>query len=294
MLKTEIESLEQKYLTTFLRNSLNRVRYGLKSLTAGLNLPLRYVSSPPSPQNALDIFKGEWWSHLPEPFADLQAGDLEIFRDARLTWALEQIGGLQGQTVLELGPLEGAHTYMLERAGAASVIAVEANTRAYLKCLIVKEILGMPRSDFICGDFVEYLRNSPPRFSVAFASGVLYHMIEPVELIARLSKVTDRLFLWTHYYDAHAVSQNRQLRRRFTAEMHRDYAGFHHRLFRYQYWGSFGIRRFCGGSRPHAHWMLREEILACLKHFGFTTIKTSFETPDHPDGPAVALVALRT
>ncbi len=38
---------------------------------------------------------------------------------------------------------------MLENMGASSVIAIEANSRAYLKCLITKEILNLRCSRFL-------------------------------------------------------------------------------------------------------------------------------------------------
>ena len=50
---------------------------------------------------------------------------------------------MAGKTVLELGPLEGAHTYQLHQRGA-NIVAVEASKQAYLKCLITKEIVGLP------------------------------------------------------------------------------------------------------------------------------------------------------
>ncbi|MBV9611166.1 MAG: class I SAM-dependent methyltransferase [Acidobacteriaceae bacterium] len=255
---------------------------------------MEYITSAPSPQNGLDIFKGEWWSRLPEPLATSKAGHLDIFEDPRISWALSQAGSIRDQTVLELGPLEGAHTYIFERAGAASIVAIEATPRAYLKCLIVKELLGLTRAHFLCGDFVEYLRGGPQAVDFACASGVLYHMVQPVELIALLSTVAPRLFLWTHYYDTGIASANRTLRRRFTRELENEHLGFRHRLFRYEYWGSFGVRRFCGGSRPYAHWMTRDDILACLKYFGFDSIQTSYENLEHPDGPSFAVLARRS
>ena len=78
-----------------------------------------------------------------------------------------------GRTVLELGPLEAGHSYLLERLGAAEIVGIEANTRAYLRCLVVKEILGLGRARFLCGEFVSYLRTSDRRFDLAVASGVL-------------------------------------------------------------------------------------------------------------------------
>ncbi|MBV9762532.1 MAG: class I SAM-dependent methyltransferase [Acidobacteriaceae bacterium] len=249
------------------------------------------MRSAPSPQNALDIFEGKWWSQLPPPHTNLRAGALALFEDPRLAWALSKLGDMRDRSVLELGPLEGAHSYMLERAGAQSIVSIEANPEAYLKCLIVKETVGLQRTRFLFGDFLEYLRDSPPRFDAAIASGVLYHMVHPAQLIALLSTVTDRLYLWTHYYDEKVVSSNKKLASMFTAQTEAAYAGFRHTLHRYEYWGSFASRRFCGGTRPHAHWMTRDDVIECLKRFGFDRIRTSFEAPDHPDGPAFALVA---
>ena len=70
----------------------------------------KYVWKYPSDQNALDIFKGEWTSKLPGSYADLHAGDLTLFHDPRVTWAMERLGGVRGLKILELGPLEGGHS----------------------------------------------------------------------------------------------------------------------------------------------------------------------------------------
>jgi Protein of unknown function (DUF1698) len=275
------------------RNFLRRLSRPVQTLRRRAALPTGYVTSTPSAQNALNIFEGRWWSRLPEPFAHLEAGKLALFEDPRIAWALAELGGLRGRTVLELGPLEGAHSYMLERAGAESVVSVEASPEAYLKCLVVKETVGLTRTRFLCGDFVEYLRNAAAGFDAVFASGVLYHMAEPAELIALLSRVTGQVYLWTHYYDAAILSADRNLASMFAGERESEYAGFGHRLYRYEYWGSFGARRFCGGPRPHAHWMTREDILRCLRHFGFSDLRISFEAPDHPDGPAFSVLACK-
>jgi hypothetical protein len=252
-----------------------------------------YFASAPSPQNALDIFEGEWYTSLPREFRNLRAGPTDFFRDPRLAWGLGEIGDLTGREVIELGPLEGAHTYMLEKADCASVTSIEGNPRAYLKCLVMKEILGLQRSHFLCGDFVQYLRDAPARADALIASGVLYHMTNPAELIHLISGVTDRVFLWSHYYDEAALANKPQIRKKLRGSSTAEYQGFQHTLFRYEYWGSFGLKRFCGGPNPHAFWMEREAILDCLRWFGFNSIVTNFDEPDHPDGPAFAVVARR-
>lgn len=253
----------------------------------------QYVRAAPSPQNALDIFAGEWASRLPAPFDTLRAGAVPLFEDARITWAAEQFGGFAGKTVLELGPLEGAHTTMLERLGATSITAIEANTRAYLKCLIVKELLDLQRAHFLCGDFVAYLRANQERFDVAVANGVLYHMPDPVELLALLARATDHLLLWTVYYDADVLARSPHIARRFAGSAPAEYEGFRYTRHRYEYREALIVEGFCGGAHSFSHWLSRDDILGALRHFGLSDIAINFDHPDHPSGPAFALVARR-
>ena len=102
---------------------------------------------------------------------------------------LSKIGDYKGISVLELGPLEGGHAYMLEKAGVGSVLSIEANTRAFLKCLISKEIFGLNKCHFLLGDFTEYLNKLDEhiRFDLVFASGVLYHQCRQLKQPIKMS-----------------------------------------------------------------------------------------------------------
>ncbi len=252
-----------------------------------------YITSAPSIQNAIDIFKGEWASSFPGYLNVIDAGKSNLFEDRRVSWSAEKIGGFQGKTILELGPLEAGHTYMMEQLGAASILAVEANRRAYLKCLIVKEILGLNRARFLFGDCIEYLRNTSEKFDFCFASGVLYHMINPVELLALISKISDRVFIWTHYYDADVINNTPAIAHKFPESKTAEWDGFQHTLYRYEYKNALDSAGFCGGSNPYSHWMSREDILSCLKYFGFTDIEIEFENREHQNGPSFGVMAVR-
>ncbi len=255
----------------------------------------QYVTSAPSEQNALDIFAGEWVSKFPEPLASLRAGLMPAFEAPIVETWIARLGGLSGWNVLELGPLEAGHTYLLEKRGAASIDAIEANTRMYLRCLIVKEVLGLTRTRFLCGDFVEYLRDCPKQYDLVVASGVLYHMRDPLGLLAQIAQVTDRLCLWTHYYDPAIIESSPELKRKFSKQVMYEDHGVHVTLHRQEYGQALtrGWRTYYGGNADHSHWMQRDELLACLRHLGFTDIQITLEQPDHPNGPAFALLALR-
>ncbi|MBW4446672.1 MAG: class I SAM-dependent methyltransferase [Spirirestis rafaelensis WJT71-NPBG6] len=258
-----------------------------------MNILDYYITSTPSIQNALNIFKEEWTSKLPGDLASLQAGQLPLFEDSRIEWAVKQLGGVEGKRILELGPLEAAHTYMLEQMGAASITSVESNTRAYLKCLIIKEVMQLKHAHFLCGDFVEYLRSNPGKFDICFACGVLYHMANPAELISLIAKVSDQVFLWTHYYDHEIISRQPNHAHRFPNSISAEHDGFKHTLYRQEYSTALNSMSFCGGSNKFSYWMSREDILASLRHVGLSDIQVYFDKSDHPAGPDIALTAAR-
>ena len=263
----------------------------IKLWNRGASNRCAYVTSGPSAQMTCDIFKGEWYSKLP---VDAVTGSEELCNDLRLNWLGEEVE-VRGKSVVELGPLEGAHSFMLEQMGATRVTAVEANSQAYLKCLITKELLRLQRVDFVLADFMEYLRQTDAVFDIAVACGVLYHMANPVELISLLGRrCRGHLLLWTHYFDGAVLGKDPAFKLRFTKETGATHEGFGHVLHRSKYVHADKWSGFCGGSAAYANWLSREDILDCLTHFGFEGVKVRFDDPSHPNGPAFALIAKKS
>lgn len=252
----------------------------------------KYVTSAPNPQNALNIFQDEWASRLPEPYDTLKAGTAPLFEDARIKWAEAEIGGFKGMSILDLGPLEGAHPQMFERAGANDILSIEGNTRAFLKCLITKELLGLKRVSYQCGDFMAFLRTNQRRFDLINMSGVLYHQRNPAELIALAAKATDGIIMWTHYYDEEVINANSALRLKFSGTEAQEYEGFKYQAQRQNYRGAVHLPGFCGGNSSYSHWMTRNDIIRCLNYFGLDDVRISFEDRLHMNGPSLNLVAI--
>jgi hypothetical protein len=169
---------------------------------------------------------------------------------------------------------------------------VEANRKAFLKCLVTKELLDMRRCSFRCGDVAQYLASTDERFDVCIACGILYHMVEPVELIDLVSRVASRIVIWTHVFDEPALS-NRNLTGKLDGPHEVDYGGFVHRVYRHSYGLDSRLGGFFGGTHAHSNWLPREELLRALEHFGWSNIEIAFDEPLHPNGPALALVASR-
>jgi hypothetical protein len=273
------------------RRSVSVQRHASALPLGGTGKVDHYITSAPDPRHLVDIFAGEWSSRLPPPFDAVPAGPLPVFADPRVAWAITALGGVEGRQVLEVGPLEGGHTWMLEQAGAARVIAVEANARALLRCLIVKELVGLPRTTFLLGDALAYLDASPPPFDAALAAGVLYHMTRPGAFLRALTAAAPRIFVWTCYYDP--LHPPKGSAGTVTEVRPSDDGGFPHTLHRVDYATDAAGGGFCGGTSAHAYWMTRDDILGCVRHAGLTDIEIAFDEPHNDYGPSFGFVARR-
>jgi len=250
-----------------------------------------YVIAEPSPREAFALFEGEWASAVPGH--EEVTGKAGLFADGRVIWAERKLSGFQDKTILELGPLEGGHTSMLCRAGARRVLSIEANRRAFLKCLIVKNHLGLAQAEFVLGDFRRFLEATSQQFDIVFASGVLYHMEHPIALLEALSRVSPKLFLWTHYYDAAQVGAVKRVADNFVATSLVEGPCGPVRLHRRTYGPALKLAGFCGGPAPISNWLERADILSILGHLGYTSIEIGHETPGHANGPAFCIAARR-
>jgi hypothetical protein len=245
----------------------------------------KFEQRAPSAQTAVDIFKGRWASNVGEIIPGVSAGPHPLFKqDVRPKQAAAELGRdgrLEGLRVLELGPLEGAHSYQLHSLGA-KVTAVEANAEAYLKCLILKEIANLDGVRFLFGDCVEFLESTKERWDIVFCSGILYHMNDPVKLIKLCAEAADKCFIWTHYFDKDLVKAQRTPHRveRF---------GFSTTYYESTY-ADRAKGTFWGGNDAAACWMTREDIIAAFEHFGMksTVIK---DDKSQAVGPCITFAA---
>ena len=255
-------------------------------------LPLRhldqYVTGAPCAQNAIDALPG--WNHALPPDAGAVAGTGFFFHDGRILWAIEQFGALHGKSVLEIGPLEASHTWLIEQYGPAQLHAVEANKLSFLRCLVVKELLQLRVARFFLGDCQGWLEECSQRYDFIIASGVLYHMQDPVRLIELMAGRTDSLFLWTHYADEAQMPPGDPRRSAFIGAMETEIRhGVAVRSHRRSYHGAWVDKSFCGGIHDMHRWLERDDIVA----LGFDDVRIWGEQPDHPNGPAFCVFAKR-
>ena len=251
-----------------------------------------FTSLKPDDQNSIDLFNTLWSTSIPDTHG---TGSFNGFNDERIRWLLEQLGNVEGEKILELGPLEGGHTYMLEHAGA-KVTSVEGNYGAFLRCLTVKNLLGL-ESKFLLGDFSKMEMGSTT-YNTVVASGVLYHLADPISLLEALSKNTDNIFLWTHYFEEDlkkwsplARGQLREGKWDIKSPRTQEFKGLEVRSIRQKYGKALGWRGFCGGTEAFSYWIYKKDLLTLLTKLGFRNIRINFDKVDHPNGPCFALIA---
>lgn len=248
---------------------------------------VRFENRAPSAQTAVDVFRGRWACDL-HPLLGVDGTGLNLLftQDRRPEIAATALGrdDYAGLHVLEIGPLEAAHTYRLEQMGAESITCVESSVEAWLKCLVVKEVLGLTRSTFHLGDIIGFLEGNRRHFDLVYCSGVLYHMADPVELIRHIADAADSCFVWTHVYDPerHPVPFAAEPVERLGIQV--DYWTHHYGSKAANYWG---------GIDPTAAWLTREDLLRAFTASSLSNINFIEDQLDHPNGPAIMFTASR-
>lgn len=252
----------------------------------------QYCNDKPSHQNAIDILPG-WNSAFPGP-ERLNAGNHALFADPRIDWAVKQAGSIKDCKVLEVGPLEGMHTFMLNKHRPASIDAIEANKMCFLRCLVSKEILGIDRAHFYLGDALKWLEEEDCKYDLGVASGVLYHMADPGYFLSLLARRCDQIFIWTHYFDEAAMPVDDVRRKAFNGTIEtKTIAGVSVRYYERHYFNANAKNEFCGGMKDRHYWMHRDDILSLLKALGYSDIAITQEDANHRGGPCFCLFAKR-
>jgi hypothetical protein len=106
-----------------------------------------------------------------------------------------------------------------------------------------------------------------------------------------IAHASDSLCIWTHYFDAEVVLENRNMATHVDSTPTRsEFRGREIDIHRYSYLGSLTSAKFIGGTAPQANWMSRASLLTVLDALGMTVI-VGRDDRDHPSGPAILLYA---
>ena len=67
----------------------------------------------------------------------------------------------------------------------------------------------MDKVEFKYGDFVSYLESTAELFDFITASGVLYHLKNPIKALELILSKSHSVLIWTHNYDKELIKNNR-------------------------------------------------------------------------------------
>ncbi|NEI69711.1 class I SAM-dependent methyltransferase [Rhizobium lusitanum] len=250
----------------------------------------QYEQGVPSHQNAIDALSG-WNCAFPKNL-NLNAGNLPLYADDRIEWALKTFGSIEGKKILEVGPLEGMHTYMLHSRSPAHIDSIEANRLCFLRCLVTKQILNIGSASFMLGDIQKWLMEREDTYDFALASGVLYHMADPGEFLRLLAARANAVFIWTHFFLEEAMPEGDVRRIPFSGKVEtKIIEGVPLRYYERSYQHANANASFCGGMKDRHFWMHRDDILMLLEKLGYSEITIRDENLKHAGGPSFSLLA---
>jgi SAM-dependent methyltransferase len=199
-------------------------------------------------------------------------GHYDAANDNRLKWFQQDFP--DAQTILELGSLEGGHSFALAALPHVKrVIAVEGRSNNLRRAQFVQGLLGQEKVDFISANLEKLDLASLGPCDVVFCVGLLYHLPKPWKLIEQMSKVSRGVFLWTHYVEKPKANATR-----------------HHYTGRL-YWEWFFLFEALSGLSPVSFWPTQSELLRMLADYGFEDTTIIEDNPSHEHGPAITLAA---
>jgi SAM-dependent methyltransferase len=106
--------------------------------------------------------------------------------------------------ILELSSFEGVHTLQLAALETTErVLGLEGRSENVSRARLVAELLGRGNIDFSVADLETVDLTTYGHFDAVFCAGLLYHLVSPWRLLAEVARVSDRLFLDTHYWPWH-------------------------------------------------------------------------------------------
>jgi SAM-dependent methyltransferase len=102
-------------------------------------------------------------------------------------------------SVLELGALEGNDTMALALI-SSNVLAVEGREENLKRASFVIDLHGISNVTLIQADLDGAPLIDFGHFDVTYCTGLLYHLRYPTYLLNQIARVSDSLFLQTHYW----------------------------------------------------------------------------------------------
>lgn len=175
--------------------------------------------------------------------------------------------------IMELGSLEGAHTFLIgAHPGVEYVLGIEGRSANLKKARFVQRQLGVRNVEFLQADLEHFRPSSVGPFDVVFCVGLLYHLPRPWELLGDLRQTASGLLLATHYAPDEKATQERS-------------------GYRGMAYNEFGLRDPLSGMSAESFWPTRDGLLDMVRDAGYSQCEICHDDQTHPHGPLLTLAA---
>jgi SAM-dependent methyltransferase len=201
-------------------------------------------------------------------------GRYDAAADLRLRWFQQHFP--EARSILELGSLEGGHSFaMASWPQVEQVVAVEGRAANLRRARFVQSVVGQEKVRFVQANLETVDLSSLGDFDAVVCMGLLYHLPQPWRLLERIGRVSRGVLLWTHYCE--------EARAKVTRE--------HYRGRMYREW-LFAFEALSGLSSA-SFWPTRDGLLRMLADSGFTRTDVIEDDPGHKHGPAITVAGHR-
>lgn len=190
---------------------------------------------------------------------------------------LDDLLGLSDKHVLEVGCFEGVHTIGLcDRA--REVTAIDSRMENVVKAILRCYLYGCSADIRRCNVEVEDELQALPEVDVVHHVGVLYHLVDPVAHLARLSrKIRSAILLDTHVAAPEQATEVLESGgQQYPCSRHKE----------------GGVKEVFSGMFDHANWLTVDTLTLLLRRLGFKQVDV-LEHRSERNGPRVAILAKR-
>lgn len=195
---------------------------------------------------------------------------------------------LTKKTCLEVGCAEGFNTVKLATV-FNHVWSTDVRPRNLIMAQIRKWVLQLNNIEFILLDLNHAKYNEFIAFDFVYHTGVLYHLINPIEHLQYIASITNRLFLSTRCYDEDSkIKLFDQVNPPYKYSIGNGTVRF--RQYRINEKQNNWSKSFAG-IEPYSIWLHKDDIANILEYVGFTSVTKLVESKSYC--PKVVYIATK-
>ena len=138
------------------------------------------------------------WRHPYEIEGQPNALEKDWFRDWHLwRWSVDQpvlaeaLDGLSGKSIIDIGCNDGWYGFQAANEGA-NVIGVDGRDDAIKRASLIRQYYGLGNIEHVVGD-IEDESTLLGSYDAALFYGILYHLADPIRVLERMGKITNRV-----------------------------------------------------------------------------------------------------